>query len=350
MTQDQVQAQSTPPRSSTIGENSFTRVRETGIKQMKSGLLLTAATAAILLTMGHSARAAWDFVTLQDPGAVSTVASGVNDSGQIVGYFVDSSLNTNGFGYSGGSYTTIDVPGAAATTASGISNSGEIIGSYTDSSGGVHGFTQSGFGGTATSFDDPSGVGNTNGSGVNSSGTTVGYYYDGTTTHGFTANGGIYTTLDAPGATTTNALGVNGLGTVVGSFFNGTTNLGFVESGGHYTVVNDPFGVEGTVATGIDNHGDIVGYYTDGGGVTHGFVDLNGTYYNVDDPNAGSSLGEGTVVLGIDPALTVVGYYIDGSGVISGFSAEVPEPATIALFGLGVLGAVRLRRRRVLAA
>ena len=325
--------------------NTGTRDRETGIRQMKSGLLLTAATATALLIWGNPARAAWDFVTLQDPGAVSTVASGINDYGQIVGSYVDGSGNTNGFGYSGGSYTTIDVPSAAATTASGISNSGQITGSYIDGSGGNHGFTQTGFAGPPTSFDDPGGVGATYGSGINSSGTTVGYYNNGSTVLGFSKSGASYTDVNYPGSVTTQALGINDLGTVVGTFNDGTLTHGFVYSASTYTLMDDPLGVEGSVATSVASNGDIGGYYTDGGGVIHGFVDLGGSYYTVDDPNAGTI----TEVLGIS-GYTVVGFYVDPNGVISGFTAEVPEPATIALFGVGVLGVMELRRRRAIAA
>jgi hypothetical protein len=363
MTQDQVQAQPTPP--SAIAEtglqrmiaadalchrNLTARVRETGIRQMKTGLLLTAATATSLLVAGHSAQAAWDFVTLQDPGAVSTVASGINNSGQIVGNYVDGSGNTNGFGYSGGSYTTIDVPAAAATTASGISNNGQITGSYTDGSGGVHGFTQTGFGGTPTPFDNPGGIGNTNGSGINSSGTVAGYYYNGSNTLGFSKSGPTYTDVNYPGSLTSQALGINDLGTIVGSFYDGTLTHGFVNTASTYTQMDDPLGAEGTFTTSINSLGDAAGYYIDGGGVYHGFVDLSGTFYTVDDPNAGGGQGQGTEVLGINDELQVVGQNVDINGVITGFSAELPEPATLALFSLGVLGAVRLRRRRALAA
>jgi probable HAF family extracellular repeat protein len=318
---------------------------------MKSASLLTAATSAALLIMGHSAQAAWNFVTLQDPAGVDTVASGINDSGQIVGNYTDSGAVTHGFGYSAGSYTTIDVPAEAATTASGISNSGQITGSYTDGTGGVHGFTQTGFAGTATSFDVPSGVGNTNGSGINSSAQTVGYYYDGTSTHGFSKVGASYTPLDVPGALTTQALGINNAGTVVGSFYDGTLTHGFVLTASIYTQMDDPLGAEGTVTTGVASDGDTVGYYTDGGGVTHGFVDQNGTFFSVDDPNAGSAPGQGTEILGIAPnGVTIVGQFTASNWTVGGFSAEIPEPATIALFGLGALGAVRLRRRRASAA
>jgi hypothetical protein len=68
---------------------------------------------------------AYSFTTIAVPGAISTVAIGINDSDQIVG-----SSTTGGFLYSDGSFTTIDVPGATFTEAFGINDSGQIVGSF----------------------------------------------------------------------------------------------------------------------------------------------------------------------------------------------------------------------------
>jgi uncharacterized membrane protein len=76
------------------------------------------------------------FTTIDVPGASSTHAAGINDSGQIVGYFVDAT-GTHGFFLDvGGSLTTIDVPGASDTFALGINNSGQIVGSFDSSDAG----------------------------------------------------------------------------------------------------------------------------------------------------------------------------------------------------------------------
>lgn len=317
---------------------------------MCSGWLLTGATVTALLIGAGSANAAWDFVNIKDPsaGAMGTIASGINDSGQVVGDFFDAGNHNNGFMLSGATYSTVDVPAAAATVATGVNNSGQITGYYTDGSGGVHGFTQTGV--TTNSFDEPGAAsgGATQGSGINASGTVVGSYFDtGGAEHGFFKSGASYSSLDVTGlgfALNTQAFGVNAGGTIVGSFSNGSITHGFVDTGGTFTAVSDPLGINGTWATGIDNRDDIAGYYVDGGGITHGFVDLGGTFYTVDDPNAGP--GGGTEILGVNNDLMVVGYYVDPNGVFVGFTAEVPEPATIALFGLPALGMAGLRRRR----
>jgi probable HAF family extracellular repeat protein len=74
-----------------------------------------------------------------------TGASGINDSGQIVGGFVTGGhRTTHGFLFDQGSYTTLDVPGATdgyagGTSPGGINDSGQIVGSYVDASG-RHGF------------------------------------------------------------------------------------------------------------------------------------------------------------------------------------------------------------------
>src|SRR2546428_6265021 len=59
-----------------------------------------------------------------------TLASGINDTGHIVGTYADAS-GVHGFLLSGGSYTTPDAPLAHQyTTASGINGAGQIVGIY----------------------------------------------------------------------------------------------------------------------------------------------------------------------------------------------------------------------------
>jgi probable HAF family extracellular repeat protein len=54
------------------------------------------------------------------------------------------------------------------------------------------------------------------------------------------------------------------------------------QSGGYtFTPVNDPLGVKGTFAEGVNDAGQIVGYFEDSSGVNHGFLDTNGTYTTI---------------------------------------------------------------------
>jgi probable HAF family extracellular repeat protein len=70
------------------------------------------------------------------PSAIDTYAYGINDDGQIVGYYSTSSGQQHGFVYSHGHYTTLNDPSATyGTEAYGINDHGQIVGEYADSSG-----------------------------------------------------------------------------------------------------------------------------------------------------------------------------------------------------------------------
>jgi hypothetical protein len=77
------------------------------------------------------------YTTIDDPfGPNDTTPLSINASGQITGYYRDSTFGPeHGFLYSDGSYTTIDLPLATNTVASDINDSGQITGS-----GDAHGF------------------------------------------------------------------------------------------------------------------------------------------------------------------------------------------------------------------
>ena len=64
------------------------------------------------------------------PNAIpnGTAANGLNDSGQIVGTYVGRDGNFHGFVRDGSTFTTIDCPGAVATIAWGINTNGQIAG------------------------------------------------------------------------------------------------------------------------------------------------------------------------------------------------------------------------------
>src|SRR6516164_10483962 len=94
------------------------------------------------------------YTTLNPPGSTYAIAYGINNKGQIVGFYQGGSLIEDGFLDSGGQYTTIDPPGSVQTVAYGINDSGQIIGWYSSSSA-THqlGFLDSG--GVYTTIDPP---------------------------------------------------------------------------------------------------------------------------------------------------------------------------------------------------
>jgi uncharacterized membrane protein len=225
------------------------------------------------------------------PGATKTVAAGINASGQIVGTFADA---TGSYGYllSRGKFTGFDVPGATQTLANGINAAGQIVGSF-----------------------------------------------DG---KGFLLSRGMFTTLNIPGATYVFPTGVNGSGQVVGYYDRGPGDTGFLlDRRGLTNVLFDGFS---TVAAGINDSGEVVGYYLHQG--NRGFILDSSGYHKFDIPGAG--LG-GTAPFGVNDSGQIVGNYYDANHNVHGFIATpVPEPSSLAMFGVGVavLAVWQLRKVR----
>jgi hypothetical protein len=98
-----------------------------------------------------------EFTKIDDPNAQpfegGTELNGINDPGDIVGFYFDDNHDTHGFVLSDGVYTALDVPGATLTIAQGISNPGEIVGQYNDAAGNGHGFVLNN--GVYTTIDVP---------------------------------------------------------------------------------------------------------------------------------------------------------------------------------------------------
>ena len=74
------------------------------------------------------------------PGAAATFAYGINNSGNIVGEFLDLSGNAHAFLDVGGNFTEIALLAPSKPQAGGINDSGQIVGELQDSNGNGHGF------------------------------------------------------------------------------------------------------------------------------------------------------------------------------------------------------------------
>ena len=251
----------------------------------------------------------------------AAVGIGINDAGQIVGYYIDASKIEHGFLFNGSTYTTLDVPGAIGTVASGINDAGQIVGYYIDASQIAHGFLFNGS--TYTTLDVPGAIG-TVASGINGAGQIVGNYGDASRIgHGFLFNGSTYTTLDAPGAILTAASGINGAGQIVGYYID-TSKIGhgFLFNGSTYTTLDAP-GAILTAASGINGAGQIVGYYGDTSQIEHGFLFNGSTYTTLDAPNANGTFnvlgGSGQFnPVAINDSGWLVGGTVNYNGVTSG--------------------------------
>lgn len=129
-----------------------------------------------------------------------------------------------------------------------------------------------------------------------------------------------------PGQST---LDINDGAQVVGADPN--SSGGFLYLNGVFTPINVP-GSTGTVPTGINNAGQIVGSYWDVQGKMHGFLDTDGVFTTIDTPYASevsAPLGN-TQLFGINDTGDIVG---------TGPFPPTPEPAPALSVFLG-LGAV----------
>jgi hypothetical protein len=75
------------------------------------------------------------------PGAVNgAVAGGINNRDQVTGYYIDSSGLPKGFVKDGPNFTIISAPGALYTVAFGINNEGVVAGLYVNPDTSHHGY------------------------------------------------------------------------------------------------------------------------------------------------------------------------------------------------------------------
>lgn len=263
------------------------------------------------------------FTTIDYPGAVYTVAYGINPAGDIVGGYIDTLGHEHGFALRNGNFISFDWPGSTWTEGWGINPRGDIVGQYGWSENGfntVHGFLLRDGNFYPIDVPDqpntmpvkisPEGtivgcyhVNNPNGStnlntmygfvldaagvtshsmsrtmnnGVNPAGDVVGLYYSttGRVEQSYLIHDGVLTWFQFPGSVATQAWDISPTGTIVGFHRTSLTGPlqfhGFVMEDGEMTSFDVPGATE-TRAYGVSATGDIVGYYRDSTGY-HGFL------------------------------------------------------------------------------
>jgi probable HAF family extracellular repeat protein len=219
--------------------------------------------------------------TIDYPGQLSGEAEGINNSGQIVGVWLDTNECSHGYLYSGGAFTAIDNPNATCaaggTALWGINDAGQITGSYCGASG-CNSFLD-----YATKYYPityTGAPGETNVRGINGDAMATGNV--GGLNPGFSAftstltppswTGGFSSFFDAAGLNTYGQ-GINNNGDVAGYYeVSNLNDFGLLFTNNVQLVsFQYPPGFD-TYATGVNDFGQIVGYYHDSNQKYHVFV------------------------------------------------------------------------------
>ena len=273
--------------------------------------------ASVSLAMAQGTYTQIDF-----PGSVDTLCEGINHAGDITGGFDDASFVRHGFLLRAGNYSTIDYPGALLnTTAYGINDANQIVGSTLTSSGEI-GFV---YDVTTTMFASviyPNAA-TTIAYGINNLGAISGTFQSkGNLERGFELLGSAYHNVAFPHATYSAVFGIAGSGVVVGTAGQNSGGLIFLFSHGSYTKVALG-GTPGAVAYGITSQPDaLVGSFNPTPTTSAGFVYQNQALVTIQFP--GSSY---TTATGINDVGQVVGYFVDSSGKPHGFIWTPPSDA-----------------------
>lgn len=237
------------------------------------------------------------------PGGTETSLHGVNNLGQIVGSYRDSTGSVKGFLFSQDTYVSFSIGGSATTNFNDINSAGAIAGLYSGSSG-QHGFVR--HAGKVTTVDVPGAL-VTYPFALNDTGTVVGIYGAAEDDeHGFIYQRGRFITVDYPGATNTVLRKVSNSGVVFGSAFVGTGPVDFLYVRGDFFPITacQP---ESETLIGISPRGEPFGFVATGPDTTAGFL-LTRQQYTLVQP-----LGATQVIIRDANARYAVGAYYDGT-------------------------------------
>jgi uncharacterized membrane protein len=260
------------------------------IRRLAVNFVVIVAAGTSLLVSGPTA-AAPTIAKIDFPASPRTEAFGINNHRMVVGWFAEmdetGQVGTDqAFARLNRFVVKLDIPGRSAT-ALGLNDHGEIVGFRDDGVGQGEGFKYSN--GTFVPVRVPDSV-HTTPRAINNRGDIVGHFGDARWRgHAFLLSGGQFTVLEPPESRggPARAQGINDLGDIVGFYEPGGTSAvtdGFLLSNGRYTTIRVP-GAMRTFPFGINNDGVIVGFYSDSAYREHGFIFRGGRFTTVDLPD-----------------------------------------------------------------
>jgi len=288
------------------------------------------------------------YAPINVPGATQTEARGINNNGEIVGFYKTAacvdydvkvpSCPTKGFKYVNGSFIKLMVPNSVSTAIMGVNDLGDLVGFYTKADGSKHGFIWF-HTNVVKTIDDPGTSPTTVPFGINKAGTVVGGLW-GINSNGTFPDGGwvwvngTFSNMDpeSPNAAAPCCWSVNGIansGVISGQLFQADFNQAWFKAGTDEDFyMNIPAGNSGadTFGTGVNSGNDAVGYTGPSGWFAKNIEANEGTsdatetapkFIKVMFPNSQS-----TVAFGLNNLRGVVGIYTDSTGKQHGFLAK----------------------------
>jgi probable HAF family extracellular repeat protein len=228
----------------------------------------------------------------------------------------------------GGSCTEV-VLSAYSSYVSGIDNAGDVVGYYQNGNGGYDGFLRAA-NGTETVIDYPGYSGATELYGINNVGQIVGTA--GGTVFKYETATQTFRQVNLQGLSNIGSVAINDAGAIAGTAVVHDAITGYILQGSKIELVIPP-GATSASATGISNDGEVVGNATLSDGSTFGFAYLNGKYEritNVPDlisisPSSAYLLGDTTDPYGVDAG------YIQHGKTSHAFHCNEESAETVAL-------------------
>lgn len=293
------------------------------------------AVGAIALAQSAVAEG-YEFENVDPNGAgegVWSLASGINNRGQIAGHYIDTSFIFHAYVWDGRDFVEVFDPEALplGTMLAAINDHGVFVGGSLDfpENADPWGWSQAIVGvldKEIVTFPNLAGLDRFFAFGINNSGALVGTYgrdeeasfFTPNNLNGFLLDGETLYDIAPPDASWTVASIINDHGQIVGEYAdtNGVIH-GFHFDDGAYTRIDFPGAAE-THALGMNNRGTIIGYYADTpGGLPHGFVLKQGEFMTLDHPNS-----IGTRANGMNDKGEIVGNYLGTDGLFHGFKAS----------------------------
>lgn len=242
----------------------------------------------VISSIPTSLFAQFSYAPVNVPGAVGTEARGINNNGEIVGFYLTTSCvdsyaaptcPTKGFKYVNGSYVKLMVPGAVSTAIMGVNDYGDLVGFYKASNGSTHGFIWYHQNVVKTiDYPNPPQSGLTTiPFGINKSGTVVGaLWHIGSQypSYGWVWVNGKFSNMDpyesdypppAAGSWAVNGISNNGI--IVGQVFSHDFNTAWLKEStdqDFWRLTPPGGGGSDTFATGVNSATDVVGYGYEG--------------------------------------------------------------------------------------